>query len=225
MNLTFSAIASVPFNSLVPLKNIFIPSTITSLEDSQLYINGWLPNTCHKSPIITHSINEYNEIRITVETTSYDISNPYCPPQVTLFNKKINLGKLKSGKYLLIINEGTIYEENEALTIHDIQVELEPLELATITDIRRVERSRNILSIQGYHLYCQDIKDLKLVRDKNKNVFNIIPVVTTSGDLCPNKRKFFSYELDFPLLTTPGEKLIHVKSKGLKSLNYIFHIR
>lgn len=224
LSFTFCAYASVPFNTLVPIKNVLIPSSITSLEESQFYISGWLPNACHKKPIISHSINEYKEIRIKVEAISYHDSNPYCPPKVTPFNHKVNLGKLHGGDYQIIINEGSVFQENDSFTISDIQVGSEPLEFATIENVRMVERSRNILSIEGSYLFCQELKEFKFLKDQNKNVFNIIPIVTAPTHSCSNKEKFFSYDLEFPDNTTPGEKLIHVKSKGL-NLNYIFYIR
>ena len=110
------ASAAVPEERRVPIERVYAPEIFESGEMVEISISGYLPNLCHKRPLVAASI-EPGTIRVSVTSLYYSENNPFCPEMATPFLETLALGQLEPGQYRLVVNEGESSEINAYISV------------------------------------------------------------------------------------------------------------
>lgn len=222
MCLTIPAFSSTPQLTQVKLKNIYTPSGFDSNDKVEVVITGWLPNSCHKEPVVQIKKDlERNIIYLNVESYEYHSSSPFCPENIIPFVKTFDLGTLEPGSYLIMANK----RSPSALTAR-IEIEQTPSdeedqnEYLQVTNAT-IDDNQQTLALEGFKRSdCFELVDVQFINNR-MNTYSVLPILVKTNDFCPMKMTEASIKVDIPSQLTSEDVMLHIRSLGGESINRI----
>ena len=214
--------ASVPILREVPVDHVYSPKGFDSNDNSEIVIEGYLPNLCHKSPQAKVVIKD-KVIDIKVKSLYYHESNPFCPEMIVPFMKVVDLGVLDKGDYKILVNGSSPFEIKDELFINEsVSDSVDEFVYANVEYIEKNYNNR-IIHLRGYNPSDCFVLDKIEVVDDGKDVYSILPKMKQISDFCPMKMQSFDYEMEVPRHLMSDKVLLHVRGMDGKSVNSIFH--
>lgn len=222
LGFSFAASADMPTETIVHVENAYAPAGFDSNDNTEIIIEGYLPNVCHKSPITVSRVNG-NEIDISVKALKYSTSNPFCPQMIVPFLKPVSIGVLKEGQYNIVVNRGTQYETHS-------QIEIAPAAKETVDDFlyAHVEFIQTIpgtnkVALHGYQpSNCLKFDEVLFISNK-VDTYSILPKMKQVSQICTFKRTPFYAEWVVPSEIQREKILLHVRKMDGQSFNMIYY--
>ena len=222
LGLSNVAMADMPTETIVHVENAYAPNGFDSNDNTEVIIEGYLPNVCHKSPITVSRVNG-NTIDITVKALKYSTSNPFCPQMIVPFLKPVSIGVLKAGHYSIVVNRGTQYETHS-------QIDIVPAAKETVDDFlyAHVEFIQSIpgtkkVALHGYQPSDCLKYDGVIYTSNNRDTYSIMPKMKQVSQICTFKRTPFYAEWVVPNDIQREKILLHVRKMDGQSFNMIYY--
>lgn len=215
------ALASTPVEILTPIEHIYSPKGFDSNDNTEVIIEGYLPNLCHKAPTSKVKV-EGKKINIEVTALRYHPSNPFCPEAIVPFVETVNVGLLDKGDYDIVVNGKSIYEQRGEISVAEsTSNSVDEHVYANVEYVAKKSDSREV-TLKGYNPSDCFVLDEINVVDNGKDVYSVLPKMKQISDFCPMKMVPFSYKMEVPSKLEKERVLLHVRSMNGKSVNSIF---
>ncbi len=216
------AIASTPVEIMAPIDHIYSPKGFDSNDNTEVIIEGYLPNLCHKAPSSTVTV-EGNKINIKVTALRYHPSNPFCPEAIVPFVETVKVGLLDKGNYDIVVNGKSLYEKRGQIAVAEATSNsVDEHVYANVEYVQKQAGSREVV-LEGYNPSDCFVLDEVNVVDNGKDVYSILPKMKQISDFCPMKMVPFSYKMEVPNNLKQDRVLLHVRSMNGLSVNSLFH--
>lgn len=215
-HLTYSG---TPELTEVKLQNIYTASGFSSDENAEVTITGWLPNICHKEPIVTLKRDLLRKvIYLNVVSYAYHSSSPFCPQNIIPFVKTVDLGRLDTGSYLIIVNEDSPFELMSRIYIQRPQdPQSKQNKYLYVTDVKN---KNHTLTLTGYKpSSCYEVSDVEFINDRY-NTYTVLPILNKTTDFCPMKMTPEEVEVEIPHHLTTQRVMLHIRSFGGELYKY-----
>lgn len=213
--------ASTPTEVMIPVNHVFTPSGFDSNDNTEIIVQGHLPNLCHKSPKTEVTIQD-NTINITLTSLKYDDSNPFCPPMIVPIVETVDLGLLNQGDFKIVVNKKSIYEQKAGISI--AKAPSNAIDNSVYLGVEFVERnsSSRTITLRGHNPSTCYVFDKFEIFDNGADTLSILPKMKQVSEDCPLKMTPFEIEMDVPKILDRGMILLHVRSMSGKSVNTLF---
>ena len=197
----------------LPIEKVFSPAGFDSNDNTQLIIQGYLPNLCYNSPRSNFKITK-NTIYIDLKAYYRNSASNNCAEIAVPFIETINLGTLSPGEYIIKYNN----KDNSILKIAKAaSTNTDDHIYANVEYIEKTNEVEKII-LKGHNPSdCIIFDHFQVIQ--NKNSYSILPKMKQVSNFCPKKMVPFSYELTLPNNTKDRVFLIHVRSMDGKSIN------
>ena len=214
--------ADLPVETLIPVENIYTPLGFDSNDNTEVIIEGYLPNLCHKFPQVNAQING-NQVDLTVNAFKYDEASPYCPQMVVPFVKAVSLGVLKEGTYTIIVNRGTALEDRATIKVAQAKREtVDDFLYAHVEFIQTIPGTR-MIALHGYQPSdCLEFEEIEYTSN-GKDTYALLPKMRQVSNYCPMKRTPFYAEWEVPNEIRRGKVLLHVRRMSGESVNLLYY--
>lgn len=215
------AMAGTPVKVLSPISHVYSPLGFDSNDNTEVVIEGFLPNLCHKHPM-TESKIVGNKIEITVSSYVYDQSNPFCPEVIVPFVESVQLGLLMPGNYEIVVNGGSVFQEKGAIQVNKADnSSVDDYVYAAVEYIKKDFGSRRVM-LEGVNPSdCFALEEVRFVSN-GKDTYSVLPKMKQVSNDCRAKQSPFSYEVEVPDYIKSDRILLHARAMGGKSVNSIF---
>lgn len=222
MNMFGSVQADVPQETIVHVENAYSPRGFDSNDNTEIIIEGYLPNVCHKSPnTVSKVIGKRIEINVTA--LKYSPSNPFCPQMIVPFLRPVSIGVLKAGTYSVVVNKGTQFETHSQIEITPAQNEtVDDFLYAHIEFIQSIPGTRKI-ALHGYQPSDCLKFDSIVAFDNGEDTYSILPRMKQISQFCPFKRTPFYVEWEVPKDIQREKVLLHVRKMDGESYNMLYY--
>lgn len=222
LGIASAAMAGTPVETLIPIDHVYSPKGFDSNDNSQVIVEGFLPNLCHKSPMTSVKVSGKN-IEITVKALKYDPSNPFCPEVIVPFVEAVDVGVLDKGLYDITVNGKSVYEKESQLRIDEASSNsVDEFVYANVAYVEKQSGNR-IVNLKGYNPSdCFVLDEIQIV-DNGSDAYSILPKMKQVDDFCPMKMVPFQYEVEIPRKLQSEKVLLHVRAMDGKSVNTIFY--
>lgn len=219
-----NAFANTPTETYVHVENAYAPNGFDSNDNTEIIIEGYLPNACHKHPKATSKVVG-NEIEITVTAYKYDVTNPFCPPMIVPFLHSSMVGVLKPGQYKIFVNRGTQYEKYSEIEIYKASSEtVDDFLYANIEFIQTIPGTQKV-ALHGYQPSdCLEFDEV-IYTHNSRDTYAILPKMKQISQFCPFKRTPFYAEWDIPNDIQREKVLLHARKMSGQSFNMIYHLQ
>lgn len=214
-------LAGTPVETIVPVDNIYSPKGFDSNDNTEVIIEGYLPNLCHKSPNTKVEVKGSN-INIKVTALKYDSTNPFCPEMIVPFIESVKVGVLDKGFYDITVNGKSIYQKEGSIFVNEsISNSTDEHVYANVEYVEKVEGTRNI-KLKGYNPSdCFVLEKVEFVGNE-KDTYSVLPKMRQISDFCPMKMVPFTIDAEVPNSIKRPKVLLHVRSMGGNSVNTLF---
>ncbi|MFT6631197.1 MAG: hypothetical protein ACJAS4_001146 [Bacteriovoracaceae bacterium] len=215
--------AGTPVETLVPVDGVYSPNGFDSNDNSEIIVEGWLPNLCHKTPMTKSEIKN-GKIHITVTALRYDESSPFCPEMIVPFIQSVNVGILDKGIYEIVVNGKSPYQKNSKIKISESSSNA--LDDHIYANVHYVEKSHGTktVTLNGYNPSdCLVLDEVKFVSNE-VNTYSVLPIMKRVRDFCPMKMTPFAYDVEVPQSLNVNKVLLHVRGMDGNSVNSILHL-
>ena len=217
--------AGTPIETLVPVDEIYAPEGFDANDNSEIIVSGFLPNLCHKSPMVKSEIKN-DVINISVSALKYDASNPFCPEMVVPFLQSVKVGILDKGNYKILVNGKSPYEKKSSIKIlESVSNALDDHIYANVSYVDDAQDGSNHIKLKGYNPSdCLVLEKVEFVSNKS-NTLSVLPIMKKVRDFCPMKMSPFAYDVEVPeLLPNKNKVLLHVRGMDGASVNSLLHL-
>ena len=218
---SFNGLASTPVEVLVPIDHIYSPNGFDSNDNTEVIVEGRLPNLCHKSPWSKVEVKP-GKIEITVSALKYEDNNPFCVPMEVPFIQPVSVGLLNKGNYDIVVNGKSIYEQKGAISIAELQTPAaDDFIYANVAYVEKEEGSR-MVKLKGYTPSdCLNWDEVKFVSN-GTDTLAVLPKMKQIYSTCPMKMVPFEKEIEVPKVLDRKSVLLHVRVMDGKSVNTLF---
>ena len=221
LGLSTIAWSSTPIIVPVPVTNVFTPKGFDTNDMAEVVIKGFLPNLCHKAPMVKAKVVGKN-IEIEATALNYEPDNPFCPEMIVPFLTSVEVGVLERGDYQVKVNTRTPYENKGNLFISEaLSPSVDEHTYAYVDHVVRIEGTRKV-RLNGYNPSDCFVFDRVDYVDNGKDVFSVLPKLKQVHPVCPMKMVPFSIVTEVPERLEAKEVLLHVRVMNGKSVNSIF---
>lgn len=218
------AVASTPVEIMTPIEHIYSPKGFDSNDNTQIIIEGYLPNLCHKAPTSVVTVDG-SKINIRVTALRYDASNPFCPEAIVPFVETVTVGLLDKGNYDIVVNGKSLYEKNGAIEVAEATSNsVDEHVYANVDTVVKQAGTREV-ELRGYSVSDCFILDEINVVDNGSDVYSVLPKMKQISDFCPMKEVPFSYKMVVPEKLKRDKVLLHVRGMNGNSVNSLFYNR
>lgn len=218
------AIASTPVEIMAPIDHIYSPVGFDSNDNTEVIIEGYLPNLCHKAPTSSVTVTD-KKININVTALRYHPSNPFCPEAIVPFVETVKVGLLDKGDYDIVVNGRSIYEKRSAISVAEATSNsVDEHVYANVEYVEKQAGSREV-TLKGYNPSDCFVLDEINVVDNGKDVYSVLPKMKQISDFCPMKMIPFEYKMDVPKKLKKDKVLLHVRAMNGLSVNSLFNNR
>ena len=218
------AMASTPVEIMAPIDHIYSPKGFDTNDNTEVIIEGYLPNLCHKAPSSTVSVVG-TKINIKVTALRYHPSNPFCPEAIVPFVETVKVGLLDKGNYDIVVNGRSIYEKQGQIAIAEATSNsIDEHVYAAVEYVEKQAGSREV-TLKGYNPSDCFVLDEVNVVDNGKDVYSVLPKMKQISDFCPMKMVPFAYKMEVPTTLKKDKVLLHVRAMDGTSVNSLFHNR
>lgn len=216
-----AAVASTPIETYVPVEHVYSPSGFDSNDNTEVIVEGVLPNLCHKSPITTSKIVG-NTIKVTVKAMKYESDSPFCPEIALPFVAAVNVGLLDKGNYEILVNGKTVYEKKSVIQVAEATSDaVDEFIYANVEHVEKHEGSR-IVDLKGYNpSECLELDKVEY-HDNKKDTYAVLPKMKQVSTFCPMKMTSFTFPTEVPATLEREKVLLHVRVMDGKSVNTVF---
>ncbi len=209
----------------VPVENTYVPFGFDSNDYSEVVIHGWLPNDCYRFPTASYQING-SFIDINVGAYYFAPQGEACLMVIDPYTLTVKLGVLPSGHYQIRVNANTDFEHYSKINILESPNEhVDQHKYAKVEIIEPVIGQRAVL-IKGYNPSpCFELKAINIIPN-GVDTYSILPIMRLNlhgGDYCPAKMQKFEYYVEIPTEIQRDNVLLHVRSMGGRSQNFIYN--
>lgn len=214
--------ADIPQETIVHVENAYAPKGFDSNDNTEVVIEGYLPNVCHKSPNTVSRVNG-NTIEIKVTALKYNPSNPFCPQMIVPFLRPVSIGVLKAGTYHIVVNKGTQFETHSQIEVHQATAEtVDDFLYAHVEFIQSIPGTRKI-ALHGYQPSdCLKFEEI-IYTSNGVDTYSILPKMKQVSQFCPFKRTPFYAEWEVPKEITRDKVLLHVRKIDGQSYNMLYY--
>jgi hypothetical protein len=202
--------AGTPVETLVPVDGVYSPNGFDSNDNSEIIVEGWLPNLCHKTPMTKSEIKN-GKIHITVTALRYDESSPFCPEMIVPFIQSVNVGILDKGIYEIVVNGKSPYQKNSKIKISESSSNA--LDDHIYANVHYVEKSHGTKTVTLVKFVSNEV-----------NTYSVLPIMKRVRDFCPMKMTPFAYDVEVPQSLNVNKVLLHVRGMDGNSVNSILHL-
>lgn len=215
--------AGIPIEKMVPISSVFTPNGFDNNDNSEVIVEGFLPNLCHKNPSSDVKVDG-KKISIKVTSLYYHKSNPYCPQMLVPFILKVDLGLLDAIEYEIVVNKGSQWESESLLNIKNSNNHLmNDFQYANVDHIKVSDIGDRKVVLEGYNPSdCLVLDEIKYIHN-GKDVLSVMPIMKQVSDFCPMKQVAFEYEWEVPKVLDNNKILLHVRTMQGNSVNQIFN--
>ena len=218
---SIAAAASTPLEVLVPIQHVYSPKGFDTNDNTEVIVEGYLPNLCHKSPKTIVKVSGF-KIDIQVKSLKYDASNPFCPEMIVPFIETVDVGVLDKGDYDITVNGKSVYERKSEIQIAEASSDaVDEYVYAGVDYVQKNEGSR-VVQLKGYNPSDCFILDKIEVVDNGRDVYSVLPKMKQVSEFCPMKMVPFSYDMEVPSNLKSDKVLLHVRGMDGKSVNSLF---
>lgn len=216
------AVADMPMEMFVHVENAYAPNGFDSNDNTEIVIEGFLPNICHKHPTTVSRVNG-NEIEITVKAFKYEPSNPFCSPMVIPFLQSVSIGVLKAGSYNIFVNRGTQYETHSQIEIYPARKEtVDDFLYAHVEFIQTIPGTKKV-ALHGYQPSdCLKFDEVIFASNK-RDTYSIMPKMKQVSQICQFKRTPFYAEWVVPNDIQREKVLLHVRKMDGRSYYMLYY--
>ena len=215
------AFASTPVEVETPVEQIYSPEGFDSNDNTEVIIEGYLPNLCHKSPT-TRVTMEGDRIVLRVTALKYESGNPFCPEAIVPFVQKVSLGVMPEGKYEIVVNPKGDLKKEGLISVAAHNTNNVDEFIYANTEIVEKEMGTRRVMLKGYNPSdCFVLDDIKMI-DNGKDVFSVLPIMKQVSKYCPQVSVPFTYEFDVPENLKADKVLLHVRAMNGHSVNTVF---
>ncbi len=216
-----SAWASTPIEVLIPVEKVYVPKGFDSNDQSEVVISGVLPNLCHKAPITSVKFRG-NTAYVTVKAMKYEASNPFCPEIPLPFLRAVDLGILDKGKYNIVVNAKTPYEQKTSIGVEEASSDaVDDHIYANVGSIEQLSGGRTV-ELKGMNPSECLVMDKVEFIDNGSDVYSVLPIMKQVSGFCPMKMTPFTVKAKVPTVLAQKKVLLHVRAMEGKSVNAIF---
>jgi len=218
---SLNGLASTPIQTMVPIDHIYSPNGFDSNDNTEVIVEGRLPNLCHKSPWSKVEVKP-GKIEITVSALKYEDNNPFCVPMEVPFIQPVSVGLLNKGNYDIVVNGKSIYEQKGDISISESQSPAaDDYIYANVAFVEKEEGSR-MIKLKGYTPSdCLNWDEVKFVSN-GKDTLAVLPKMKQIYSTCPMKMVPFEKEIEVPKVLDRKSVLLHVRVMDGKSVNTLF---
>jgi hypothetical protein len=219
---SIASMAGTPVAALVPIDHIYVPKGFDSNDNTEIIVEGYLPNLCHRSP--TTSVKKVDgKIFVDVKALKYDSSNPFCPEVLVPFIESVNLGLMDKGFYDIIVNGSSIFRKESKIFIAESSSNaIDNHIYANVDYVEKDEDSRTIKLVGYTPSDCLVLDKIETVTN-DKDTMAVLPMLKQVSDFCPMKMTPFKYEMEVPKKLKREKILLHVRAMDGKSVNTLFN--
>lgn len=219
---TAGAMADTPFEKEVPVDHVYSPIGFDSNDSTEVVVEGFLPNLCHKSPKTKVEING-DTINIKLTSLYYDSTTYFCPEMIVPFTETVSLGLLDKGNYKIVVNGKTPYEATSKLKIAEATSDaIDEFTYAYVDYVEKAAPASKTVKLKGYNPSdCFALEKIDYVSN-GEDTYSILPKMKQIRDFCPMKMMPFEYEFKVPNELQRSKVLLHVRTMYGKSVNTVF---
>ncbi len=220
---TISIAGAVMQSSAVPVNHVFSPAGFDSNDNVELFVTGYLPNLCFKSPQSKVEIKG-NKIAVSVTANKNQAGLGFCLDVVVPFFENIKVGLLDKGKYDIAVNEYSSLAKKSSIAIAEASSNsIDDVVYADVDDVVRVDDGSRKILLKGYNPSdCFELKEI-VVLDNGVDTYSILPKMKQVKAFCPKKMIPFTYEMDVPEKLDADKVLLHVRVMDGRAINTIFN--
>ena len=201
----------------VPVESVFAPKGFDTNDDSEVIIEGYLPNLCYKSPRVMVVRSQY-AVNIQVVALKNTDPSADCAQMRVPFLETASIGVLDRGKYNIFVNTIGL---DELEVIESSSSAIDDYIYANVHNIE-IDNHKGIARLKGYNPSdCFEFARFEYISNE-KNVYSVLPIMKQVSDFCPKKEVPFSYEFEIPKGLKSDRVLLHVRSMNGKSVNKAF---
>ena len=215
-------IGGTPVETLVPVDHIYVPKGFDSNDNTEIIVEGQLPNLCHKSPMTKVEFIE-GKVKVTVSALKYDETNPFCVPVAVPFIQPVALGVLDKGFYDIEVNGKSIYAKDASISISEsTSSAVDDHIYANVAYVEDKDDTGRKVRIVGYTPSdCLEFEEVAFA-DNGKDTVAVLPKMKQVYEHCPMKMVPFEKEVEVPKNLKRDKILLHVRSMNGKSINSLF---
>ncbi len=217
MGLCFNTIAS--YQAIIPVDHIYVPHGFDSNDNTEVVIEGYLPNLCYRSPRASVQVVG-NEIKIKMTSLRAPDSSA-CAEMVVPYVRPVSVGTLPAGDYKILVNEG----EFDSIK-SNIQVAPSPSQaidnfVYAYVDYLEVDESGRVF-LNGHNPSDCFVLDRVEFYDNKKDTYSVLPIMKQIADICPQRIMPFRYEIQVPDYLKSDKVLLHTRSMNGMSVNTLY---
>jgi hypothetical protein len=216
-----AAQADTPIEKEVPIENIYSPIGFDSNDSTEIVVEGYLPNLCHKAPASKVEIVG-NEVKVKITSLYYEPSSYFCPEMIVPFTETVSLGLLNKGKYKITVNGETPYVTKSEISVAEsTSNSVDDFDYAYVEYIEKKLGSR-IVKLKGYNPSdCFELDKIDYASN-GKDTYSVLPKMKQIRSFCPMKMIPFEYDFEVPNDIQREKVLLHVRTMDGKSVNSLF---
>jgi len=205
----------------IPIQKVYVPKGFDSNDQSEVAIEGYLPNTCYRAP---EAIAVDREGKTYIDVKADYSEGDYCMEMVVPYLVKAKLGVKRSGIYMLEVKgSNQVLKKNigiDEANSRDIDENVYAAVNAVETEVgsTRVElRGMNPNS-------CFSFREIKTVVNDENDAIAVLPIMDVdTSSVCTHRLVPFTYEFDLPKELKDKKVLIHVRKMEGLSLNALYY--
>jgi hypothetical protein len=219
---SIKGIASTPIETLVPIEHIYVPKGFDSNDNTEVIVEGTLPNLCHKSPMTKVEMVD-GKVQVTVTALKYHESNPYCIQVEVPFIQPVSLGVMDKGIYDIVVNGKSVFEKSSSIMIAEsTSSAVDDHIYANVSYVEDKDETGRKVKLVGYTPSdCLEFEEVGFV-DNEKDVVAVLPKMKQVYEHCPMKMVPFEKEVEVPKNLKRDKVLLHVRAMNGKSVNALF---
>jgi hypothetical protein len=221
----------VPMPSVVSVlpDSVFTPMGFDDNDNSQIVIDGMLPNTCYQAAQPIVQIDSVNK-KIYVTNQTYVTESDWCIFVLVPYTHVINLGMIPQGQYEVMafspktktfVYKGGFPISKATAAAHDNFI-YAPVTNAHIESSTLTQSNPTVVLTGEVTNSCMVIFEARIITE-SPDVTTILPIakMQTSDDCKPMSKPF---ELKVPLSGLQAKNtLIHVRSLNGQAINLVYH--
>lgn len=214
---------SNPIEYPIPVSKIYAPYGFDDNDNVQVVVEGTFPNTCHRLGG-THVQIVGKHISITQR--AFVLPDITCIKKIVPFYNVIDLGKLKSGNYIVfsVLRDSNVFCTHEEMVNTRLSVEEAPttdVDSHPYANVETVTINETNVVLEG-SLYDSCVRLNRTIIDLQEDVIVILPITSRDdSNFCLGVVSPFRLNLNLSAFGIKGRYLIHIRSDEGASYNQI----
>lgn len=215
---SFALNTSKVFQATVPADHTYVPKGFDSNDNTDVIVEGWLPNLCYKAPHAKVRM-EGNTIHIDMVAFSMDDGTQMCAEMIVPFIHTVSLGVLDKGQYNVVVNNDL---RSQLFVDESTSDGVDDYVYANVEVIEQVRNTNRVLLKGQNPSPCFVFEKFEILHN-DQDVLAIMPIMKQIQQNCPMVMVPFSYEYEVPEVLERKKILLHVRSMNGKSVNALFY--